>query len=156
MQKIANSPLQVDKYYLKELIFQINQDVEIDEDSFGTLEIPVIDIITDVKVLAESERSWKCDLTVYTKVNKNTPYNFRIVLVGYFLVDPEYPEDRIELLVKTNCPSILYSTSREMLTTTIRRSPFPPIRLPSVMFLEILDEEKMKIKSSGKKPRLKK
>jgi preprotein translocase subunit SecB len=156
MQKIANSPLQVDKYYLKELIFQINQDVEINEDSFGTLEIPVIDIITEVKVLAESERSWRCDLIVYTKENKNTPYSFRIVLVGYFLVDPEYPEDRIELLVKTNCPSILYSTSREMLTTTIRRSPFPPIRLPSVMFLEIPDEEKKKIKSNGKKPGLKK
>ena len=48
-----------------------------------------------------------------------------------------YPEDSVERLAKTNCPAVLYSTAREMLVTVVRRSPYIPVLIPSVTFLEI-------------------
>jgi preprotein translocase subunit SecB len=146
----------VKKYFLAELVFQVKNEIEEAEIDFASIKTPEIGITADTIEIDSENRKWKCELIIQTKDKENAPYNFRIVLVGFFSVDAEYPLDKVELLAKTNCPSILYSTSREMLTTTIRRSPFPPVLLPSVMFLEIPNEEKKKIKSSGKKPRLKK
>lgn len=154
MQPIQISPLQVEKYFLAELVFQVKNEIEQAEIDLAKFNNPEI-IITANTVETDSEnRRWKCELKVQTKEKEKAPYSFQICIVGFFVIDAEYPIDKVELLAKTNCPSILYSTSREMLTTTIRRSPFPPVMLPSVMFLEILD--KKKIKSAGKKTRLKK
>jgi preprotein translocase subunit SecB len=156
MQHIQISPLQVEKYFLAELVFQVKNEIELSEVILDSIKTPEIGIIANTTETDAENRKWKCELIIQTEDKENAPYNFRIVLVGFFSIDSKYPEESIELLAKTNCPTILYSTSREILTTTIRRSPFPPIRLPSVMFLEIPDKEKKKIKSNGKKPRLKK
>lgn len=150
MQNIAISPLQVEKYYLKELNFQLNQGVELEKEKLESLDVPEITISAAPKATDKDKRQWKCELKIETKKNKNTPYSFRIVLVGFFSISENYPKGKVELLAKTNSPSILYSTAREMLTTTIRRSPFPPILLPSLMFLEIppaADMEKKTTKS---------
>lgn len=151
MQKIQNSPLQVEKYYLKELNFQLNQDVSISQQEFEQLEVPQLSITASPEMINDNKRDWKCELIIKTEENSNTPYSFRIVLVGFFSIDNDYPKERTEILAKTNCPSILYSTAREMLTTTIRRSPFPPILLPSVMFLEITEEDNKKAKPTKAK-----
>jgi preprotein translocase subunit SecB len=156
MQTIQISPLQVEKYFLAELSFEVKNDIELAEIDLAKIKTPEIGITANTFETDSENRKWRCELTVQTKDKENAPYSFRIRLVGFFSINIEYSTDKVELLAKTNCPSILYSTSREMLTTTIRRSPFPPVLLPSVMFLEVPNEEKEKIKTIGKKPRLKK
>jgi preprotein translocase subunit SecB len=149
MQEINISPLQVERYYLKELNFQVMQSVELSQESIKKLEVPEISISSDTKEMSSENRKWKCEITIQSKENKNSPYNFKISLIGFFVIDKNYDANMVEQLAKFNCPSILYSTAREMLTTTIRRSPFPPVMLPSVMFSPVntdADEKETKLK----------
>ena len=97
MQKIENSPLQVEKYYLKEISFQLNQDVELKQEDFELLEVPEISISAVPKATSEDKRQWKCELTIQTKKTKNTPYDFRIVLVGFFAISKDYPQEKVEI-----------------------------------------------------------
>jgi preprotein translocase subunit SecB len=154
MQEIKNSPLQVKVYYLKELNFKVNFDVELSQEEFEKLEVPEIGISASTEESDSENREWRCEVSVVSKENSNAPYNFKISLIGFFEIAKDYPSEMVEQLAKFNCPSILYSTAREMLTTTIRRSPFPPVMLPSVMFSPVLKEEEAKPKrknSSQKK-----
>ncbi len=139
MQQIVNSPLQVEKYFIKELSFKINTDIEIDSEDFDSLNAPEIGVAASVTKRGDKRgrRKWNCELIIKTEDEVATPYNFQIVLFGYFTILKDYPSDRCELLAKVNCPSVLYSTAREIISTTIRRSPFPPLMLPSMMFLEV-------------------
>jgi preprotein translocase subunit SecB len=142
MQKITSSPLHIEKYHLKELNFQVMQDVELSIEDIGKLEAPEIGIFANTEEVNSEDRRWKCEIIVKTKEKENSLYNFKISLVGFFVIVKDYPQEMVEQLAKFNCPSILYSTAREMLTTTIRRSPFPPVMLPSVMFSPISNDEK--------------
>jgi preprotein translocase subunit SecB len=142
MQKITSSPLRIEKYNLKELNFQVIQDIELSKEDIEKLEVPEIGIFANTEEVSSENRRWKCEIIVKTVEKINSPYNFKISLVGFFVVDKNYPPEMVEQLAKFNCPSILYSTAREMLTTTIRRSPFPPVMLPSVMFSPVNTEEK--------------
>lgn len=141
MQKITPSPLQLERYYLKEIFFKINKDPNISEEEFYKLRPPQLEISGVPSQVGRDKHRWACELSVSGDgSSENTPYNFRIVLVGEFKIAKDYPDDRIELLAKVNGPSILYSTARELLVTTLRRGPFPPILLPVVTFREVDDE----------------
>jgi preprotein translocase subunit SecB len=153
MQNIQISPLQLEKYFLAELRFKINSEIESSEIKLDSFNTPQIDIESDTKELDKENRKWRSEVKVSTKSGNNIPYEFSISLIGFFKIHEKYPPEMIEQLAKFNCPSILYSTAREMLTTTIRRSPIPPVMLPSVMFSPVLKEEdaKPKRKNSSQK-----
>ena len=103
----------------------------------------------NVNSLRKYPSSWRCELTLDLKPKKdpNSAYIFHLVLVGFFFVLKDYPKDIVEMLARTNSPAILYSTAREMLVTVVRRSPFAPVLIPSVTFLEI-DKKQSKDKKS--------
>jgi preprotein translocase subunit SecB len=142
MQQIQISPLQVEKYFLAELVFQVKNEIEEAEVSLDSIKTPEIGITANTVEIDSESRKWKCELIIQTKDKENAPYNFRIVLVGFFKISLAYKAEMVEQLANFNCPSILYSTAREMLTATIRRSPFPPVMLPSVVFSPSVNEEK--------------
>jgi preprotein translocase subunit SecB len=132
----------VEKYFLAELVFQVKNEIEEAEINLDSIKTPEIGITANTVEIDSENRKWKCELIIQTKDKENAPYNFRIVLVGFFEIMPDYKAEMVEQLAKFNCPSVLYSTAREMLTATIRRSPFPPVMLPSVIFSPINTEEK--------------
>jgi preprotein translocase subunit SecB len=84
-------------------------------------------------------------------IGPTSAYTFHLALVGFFFVAENYPKDKVEILAKTNCPAVLYSTAREMLVTVVRRSPFTPVLIPSVTFLEIENKEDEQRKASSPK-----
>ena len=133
------SPLQLEGYFLKEVTFSLNEEIEEKPTELKKSENLGVEVSVSVNCLDEKERRWRCELTLDLKPDKeaDSAYTFHLVLVGFFFVLEKYPKDKVELLAKTNCPAILYSTAREMLVTVVRRSPFAPVLIPSVTFIEV-------------------
>lgn len=133
------SPLELEQYYIKELYFSVKNDFvdrysefeESEETAYPRLSANVIDIRN-----ADDPRSWRFELEVESKdaESKEFPYSLRIILVGFFRVRDQYPEERADVLARVNGPSVLYSAAREALATATSRSGYPAIVLPSVMF----------------------
>ena len=155
------SPLQLEGYFLKEVSFKVNEEIsekptELKKSDNLDIEVAVLVTPTD-----EERLHWRCELTLELKPKENADsvYNLFIVLVGFFFISGKYPKEGIELLAKTNCPALLYSTAREMVVTVVRRSPFTPVLIPSVTFLEMgekRDEKETERPAKAKPPRLKK
>jgi preprotein translocase subunit SecB len=66
----------------------------------------------------------------------NTPYSFALEVVGFFHVVAEFPEDKVERLVKTNGATMLYGIAREVVRDFTSRGPHAGMMLPSVSFFE--------------------
>jgi preprotein translocase subunit SecB len=144
------SPLQLEGYFLKEVTFSLNEEIEEKPTELKKSENLGVEVSVSVNCLDKKKRRWRCELMLDLKPKDEagSAYTFHLVLVGFFFVLENYPEEKVELLAKTNCPAILYSTAREMLVTVVRRSPFAPVLIPSVTFLEV---EKKQLKSEKSK-----
>jgi preprotein translocase subunit SecB len=144
------SPLQLEGYFLKEVSFSLNEELDEKPTELKKSENLGVEVSVSVKELDEAKRRWRCELTLDLKPGseEEPAYNFHLVLVGFFFVLENYPQDSVAMLAKTNCPAVLYSTAREMLVTVVRRSPFTPVLIPSVTFLEA---EKTNSKKSATK-----
>jgi preprotein translocase subunit SecB len=137
------SPLLLEGYFLKELHFAVNDNVDNHKSEFDNIEISV-DV--DTQAHQDDPLRWRCELTIKSKLDPKLyyPYAFVITYVGLFRVSEKFPSERVELLVQTNGPALLYSAAREMLTSLTGRGMFPVVLLPSVTFLSPPD--------NGKKP----
>lgn len=149
------SSLQLEGYFLKEVSFFLNEEITEKPTELKKSENLGVEVSVVTDCLEENERRWRCELTLDLKPDKeaSSAYTFHLVLVGFFFVAKDYPDDKVELLAKTNCPAVLYSTAREMLVTVVRRSPFAPVLIPSVTFLEIVKEQPKNNKIAPKKKR---
>jgi preprotein translocase subunit SecB len=132
------SPLQIDAYFLKDLSFSINDELELenlDEKDLGGLALDIKDKTDPIK---KEPNKWRSEVLVEVKneKGKTAPYTFKIIMVGFFTLDGNYPNDRAKLLVETNAPAILYSAIREIVFNMTSRNPFPTLLLPSVTFLK--------------------
>lgn len=137
------SPLQLEGYFLKEISFSLAGDITEKPTELKKAENLGVEVSVATECINEEERRWRCELTLDLKPEAEavSAYTFHISLVGFFFISEKYSADKVELLAKTNCPAVLYSTAREMLVTIVRRSPFAPVLIPSVTFLEINSEQ---------------
>ena len=130
----TTSSLLLDSYFVEEIFCKAN----FDHDPKCTVDIGLKDITVDADVLAGKKKSdgWQVRLTVFhqTESKSNSPYSFRIAIVGFFRVDGKYPVERAEWLVKTNAPSVLYSIARENIRRLTIDGPWPFVLLPTVSF----------------------
>ncbi|MCD9185440.1 MAG: protein-export chaperone SecB [Pyrinomonadaceae bacterium] len=143
------SSLQLEGYFLKEVSFSLNEEITEKPTELKKSENLGVEVSTSVECIDKRKRRWRCELTLDLKPKDKATeaYTFHLILVGFFFISKDYPKDMVELLAKTNCPAVLYSTAREMLVTVVRRSPFAPVLIPSVTFLEV-DTEHQKSESS--------
>jgi len=136
-QELRLSPLQLNRYFVKELSYVVKEDFDGRYDQ--TAEFPYPQLSAKVRsTRGEADpRAWRFELTVESEDARSEefPYSLRIVLVGEFAVAESYPAERADLLANVNGPSLLYSAAREALLTVTGRSGFPAILLPSVLFL---------------------
>ncbi len=81
-------------------------------------------------------RLWQVTLRIQQQAGPaaNAPYFFTVELAGFFSVAPDYPEDKVEWMVRTNATSVLYSTAREVLRSAMSQGPYCPLLLPTVSF----------------------
>lgn len=133
---MGQSPLKIESYYLRKLEYQLKEEFETGIPD-GTLEKidPKIQVNVQSGKSEEDENDWRVEIEVTGGKEAKFPYTFKISFVGYFRVADEFPQDKRELLVTVNGPSILFSAAREFISIVTARSPYPPILLPSISFV---------------------
>jgi preprotein translocase subunit SecB len=95
---------------------------------------------------------WNVVLRVEIKSQKNAApaaYEGKIEFFGTFSVDPAFPEERRDQLVRVNGSSILYGAVRELVANLTARGPYPMVRLPSISFAAMISASK----TGSKNPR---
>lgn len=64
------------------------------------------------------------------------PYDFRVVMVGFFVLNTQVPAEQRELAMgalRQTAVSLLYSAAREFIAGVTARGPFPAIVLPTAV-----------------------
>ena len=66
----------------------------------------------------KDSRLWQVTLRIQQQAGPaaNAPYFFTVELTGFFSVAPDYPDGKVEWMVRTNATSVLYSTAREAIS----------------------------------------
>lgn len=148
------SHLQLETYFLKEVSYSVKNNLDTIPERISNIK-PVNLEITDRTVpIEETENTWRCELTVKSADNEkdgNPFYDFRIVMVGFFKTHSDLKPEQAQTLAESNCPAVLYSTSREIIATVTRRSPYPAVLLPLVTFVKIDKKPKQTKKPTKKK-----
>jgi preprotein translocase subunit SecB len=132
------SPLRLEDYLLKRLRFGLVSPLN-DKLDPGVIYDPLdVDINAETHNRDDNPRLWRSELVVRSKEEKEGiyPYTFEIVYVGFFRVIEEFPADRVEQMVRSNGPALLYSAAREALMYLTGRGRLPAVLLPSITFIE--------------------
>lgn len=140
---MGQSPLKIESYYLKKLNYQLKRDFESGVPD-GTPEKvePKIQVNVQTGHREEDKNDWRVEIDVHGGDEGGFPYTFDISFVGFFRVNARFPEDKRELLISVNGPSILFAAARELVSIVTGRSPYPPILLPSISFVPEKKPEK--------------
>ena len=147
------SLLRLETYFLIEISYSLKDNLDVipeNVEAIAPIELEISDLTT---LLDEPNSGWRCELTVESASGKgeNPFYNFRIVMVGFFKAHENLSPADAKLLAESNCPAVLYSTSREIVATVTRRSPYPAILLPLVTFVKTPAAPPKKRKTAKKK-----
>lgn len=83
-------------------------------------------------------RLWqvKLNVTFAGKPGTRALHEGEIEFVGLFTVTDEVPEDKMARFVAVTCPSILYSSAREVVALLTGRGPYKAYLLPAVSFAD--------------------
>lgn len=132
----VSSPLELKFHYVKELSFSIIESYIDKNLSDVQVDSPQIAVEVKTEKINDNLREWRIEVLIENQegVSSDFPYSFRIVLVGFFHVSDEWPDNRVENLAKVNGTSLLFSAAREILVTVTSRTGFPSTVLPVVMF----------------------
>lgn len=128
------SPLQLDNYFVIESHVTASRDFNPAAPSDVRAE--EIIVTRDIKPTDEN-RHWEVTLRIQFTPGPgvNTPYFFTLEIVGLFHADPEYLEERLDRLVKTNGPTILFGIAREVIRNLTAHGPHAPMLLPTASFV---------------------
>ena len=135
------SPLQLDRYFLKELRYSLNPGFELGPDMpRPDITLPSVSIgVVASQRNPNNPRQWMFELLVdlpEPEEGSKFPYRVQARLIGFFTVSERYPEERVERLAKTNGPALLYSSAREILAFVTGCSPYPQLIIPVVTFIQ--------------------
>lgn len=138
--QVLASPLQLDRYFLKRLYFQLYEGFDRMRVPNAEITVPSLQIdVVAAEQNPENELQWRFEVNLELldpQEGTKCPYKVESTLVGYFTVSSEYPREKAERLAKTNGPAVLYSSARETLGAVTGRSGYPPLLIPSVMFIQ--------------------
>jgi preprotein translocase subunit SecB len=124
--------------------------LRLDESFIGEISVKAAEAevhpVGDVQVDADLEfarhetdsKKWKVRLLIRFKgsEDKPIPYMGSVEITGFFTVIAEMDELKHTRLVAVNCPSILYSTARDVVAMLTARGPYGQLLLPSVSFID--------------------
>jgi len=135
------SPLQLVRYLIPEISVSANSSfdpqkpIEARTDQFS-----VQVVVTQQEVHEEFKgHSWSIEMTITQKImeGQNSPYTFRLSLVGlFFCKDGLPPKAEEERFVRVNGSSILYGAAREMMRSVTALGPWGALLLPTASFYE--------------------
>ena len=130
------APLQLERYFITELNCQASAQYKADKET--KFREKDLEVSASVSAIKDRPGHWQVSLNVKLQpaAEVNSPYSFCLNLVGIVAwVGPKLPEDKVEVMIRTNGPSMLYGVAREVGRDLTARGPFPALMLPSVSFL---------------------
>jgi len=133
------SPLQLDRYFLKDLRFELKEGFDGQRISVEDLTPPNLEIgVVAAQQNPEDPLQWRFEVSLELPDPPGCgfPYIVATTLVGYFTVNEHYPAEQAERLARINGPALLYSSAREVVASVTGRSPYPKLLIPSVTFIQ--------------------
>ncbi len=129
------SPLQLEAYFTTEITFRANPEFAVGQPcKIGPNDL---DVLAECARLPNSPDRWQVTLRLKFQPGPavNSPYYFALQIVGVLWTAPSLPPERVEPLVRTNGPSMLFGVARELVRDLSARGPYSPLLLPSLSFL---------------------
>ncbi len=145
------SLLQLKRYFVSEINLSVNKDFNPGEDV--KLDFEDLIVLPEFIRSKSNTRQWEVSLRVQFQPGPeaNTPYYFMVEILSLFDLQKSVPDEKMEPLVRTNCPAVLYSMAREILRSVMAQGPFPALLLPTGAFYDPkLWKKKLKKKSQPK------
>jgi preprotein translocase subunit SecB len=147
---MQNSPLQLEEYLLKSLKFALVSPLTEMLDPHVVYDPMSIEVNAKTAKRDSDPLRWRCELSIRSKDEDegNFPYSFQLIYIGFFRVVEQFPADRVEQMVRTNAPALLYSAAREALMYLTGRGRLPAILIPSITFLEPPKAQAAKVRAA--------
>jgi len=130
------SLLQLKRYFVSEINLSVNKDFNPEKDI--KLDFEDLIVLPEFIRSKSNKRQWEVSLRVQFQPGPeaNAPYYFMVDILSLFDLQKSVPDENIELLVRTNCPAVLYSMAREILRSVMAQGPFPALILPTGIFCD--------------------
>lgn len=129
------SPFQLEAYYATSLSCQANLAYNPGKETrFSEKDL---EVTPNVQPIKDQPRRWQValDVKLHAAPESNSPYTLCLNLIGIIWVAPELAPEKLESLLRTNGPSMVYGVVREMARDLTARGPFTALVLPSVSFI---------------------
>lgn len=132
-----SSPLQLRHYFFVESVCKAKSDYPF-EAIEPTHSLPADAVLTSVDLLQNNDDQSmfqvNLDIESIHEEAPSLPYEFKLLIIGFFQVAKDFEPSNIEHLVRVNGASVLYSAAREYLMMVTSRGPFGPVMLPTINF----------------------
>ncbi len=131
----------LEKLYLKDVSIEVPNAPEI----FVERDAPKISIElnNEAKPLADGYYEIALQITVTSKIGKQTAFVVDIVQAGIFVIK-NIPEDGLEAVIAITCPNILFPYAREAISNFTVKAGFNPVQLQPINFEALYMQEKQK------------
>lgn len=133
---MSNSSLLLDRYFFVKTLLEAQ--TKADPKAINSIETNV-----ELSQAEGKPRDYLISLTVRLLPHEESQpgYLGEFVIVGFFKVHSEYPDEKCDKLVAVNGASMLYGAVREMVANLTARGPWPALTLASMNFSDVRDGE---------------
>lgn len=130
---MSNSPLQLDRYFFVKT--SLEAQTKADLKAINSIETNV-----ELSKAEGKPRDYLLSLTVRLLPHEESQpgYLGEFVVMGFFKVHSEYPDQKCDNLVSVNGASMLYGVVREMVANLTARGPWPMLTLVAMNFSDVL------------------
>ena len=131
----------LEKLYLKDVSVEVPNSPEI----FTSREAPKIsvELNNEIKPLEDSFYEVSLQLTITSKIDKQTAFVVDIVQAGIFAIK-NIPEDGLEAVLSITCPNILFPYAREAVANFAVKAGFNPVQLQPINFEALYMQQQQK------------
>jgi len=131
----------LEKLYLKDVSVEVPNapEIFIDRDAPKVS----IELNNEAKPLADGFYEVALQITVTSKIGKQTAFVVDIVQAGIFVIK-NIPEDGLEAVIAITCPNILFPYAREAISNFTAKAGFNPVQLQPINFEALFMQEKQK------------
>ena len=131
----------LEKLYLKDVSVEVPNAPEI----FTERDAPKISIElnNEAKPLADGYYEIALQITVTSKIGKQTAFVVDIVQAGIFVIK-NIPEDGLEAVIAITCPNILFPYAREAVANFTVKAGFNPVQLQPINFEALYMQQQQK------------
>jgi preprotein translocase subunit SecB len=136
------APINLVEYFATDLTVSANRNFTADKPTEVKAGEFTVEVQNQPVPTPDANRRWQVTLEIkhQAAADTNFPYAFRLVLVGFFLVEDRVKVENEGRTVKIHGASVLYGMAREITRAMTCHGPHRAVMLPTVSFYETATE----------------